>query len=95
MKNILSNQLDSISGGWADVDGSGHHSATNGGSRSGQSNTGGNSGNHSLQSFLSQNFPYGSGSGASGFWGGTSTGNGYGSNTHGYNADARHAGDNH
>ena len=37
--------------------------------------------NHSLSSFLSKNFPYGSGSGASGFWGNNQgTQNGYGGN---------------
>lgn len=100
MKEILSHQLDTIAGAWADVDGSGRHSATNGGSRSGETNNGGNSGNHSLQSFLSQNSPYGSGSSASGIWGGAdsyiTSGNGYsGNGTHSYNANARHAGDNH
>lgn len=35
MKEILSSQMDNVTGGWADQDGSGHHSATNGGSRSG------------------------------------------------------------
>ncbi|GEM_PF-5257318 len=43
--------------------------------------------------------PYGSGSSASGIWGPASyapPGNGYsGNGTHGYNANARHAGDNH
>jgi len=72
MKEILSHQLDSVAAAWADADGSGHHSATNGGSRSGETSTGGNSGNYSLQSFLSQNSPYGSGSSASGIWGGLS-----------------------
>lgn len=100
MKEILSHQLDSVAAAWADADGSGHHSATNGGSRSGETSTGGHSGNHSLQSFLSQNSPYGSGSSASGIWGGPVSyappGNGYsGNGTHGYNANARHAGDNH
>lgn len=97
MKEILSSQLDMISGGWADVDGSGRRSATNGGSRSGESNHGGNSGNtgnRGVQSFLSQNSPYGSGSGASGFWGGSNSFSGGGVRG-GYNANARRAGDNH
>jgi hypothetical protein len=72
MKEILSSQYDAVSGGWQDADGSGHRSSSNGGS--GSSSSGGNNGNdHSLQSFLSQNSPYGSGSGASGVWGGSST----------------------
>ncbi len=43
--------------------------------------------------------PYGSGSSASGIWGACqlcAPGNGYsGNGTYGYNANARHAGDNH
>jgi len=95
MKEIISSQLDMVSGGWADVDGSGRRSATNGGSRSGESNLGGNSGNSgktgngSLQSFLLQYSPYGSGSGASGFWG---SGSGSLSSGGGYNSEARHVG---
>lgn len=46
MKEILSVQLDTVSGGWHDQDGSGHHSVTNNGSRSGSSNNGGNGGNY-------------------------------------------------
>lgn len=45
MKEILSVQSDTVSGGWQDQDGSGHHSATNGGSRLDSSNSGGNGGN--------------------------------------------------
>lgn len=95
MKEILSNQLDIISGGWADRDGSGHHSADNGGSRSG--GNGGNSGNGNNKPSLTDravaayhNSPYGSGSGANGFFGGT---NGIGSK--GYNNGGRdHVGTN-
>lgn len=80
MKEILSSQFEGVSGGWQDQDGSGHQSATNGGSQSG----GGNSGNHGPQSYLSQNSPYGSGSEASGVWGGPNTystpGGGYSGN---------------
>jgi len=81
MKKILSSQYDAVSGGWADRDGSGKRSSDNGGS--GTSNRGGNSGgDRGLQSYLSQNMPYGSGSGASGIWGGNSmsSGNGYSGN---------------
>ncbi|MEW5561135.1 hypothetical protein AB1287_12940 [Enterobacter asburiae] len=71
MKEILSSQYDTVSGGWQDQDGSGRKSSTNGGSASG----GGNSGNGGFQSFVSQNSPYGSGSGANGYWGNSSNGN--------------------
>ncbi|NIY46534.1 hypothetical protein E2L00_03095 [Cedecea colo] len=80
MKEILSSQFNEVYGGWADKDGSGHRSAENGGSRSG-----GNSGNdRGSPSLLDRtvsayhNNPYGSGSIASGIWGG-SMGSGSGS----------------
>lgn len=92
MKEILSNQFEDISGGWADKDGSGHHSADNGGSRSG--GNGGNSGKNSpsladraVSAY--HNSPVGSGSGANGFFGGT---NGIGSK--GYNSGKDHVGTN-
>lgn len=80
MKEILSSQFDAVSGGWQNRDGSGKRSSDNGGS--GSSGRGeNNGGDRGPQSFLSKNSPYGSGSGASGFWGnGGSTGNGYGGN---------------
>ncbi len=68
MKEILSSQLDAVSGGWQDRDGSGKRSSDNGGSGS-SSRGGNNGGDRGLQSFLSKNSPYGSGSGAGGFWG--------------------------
>ncbi|HEJ7043700.1 TPA: hypothetical protein SMF45_000510 [Serratia marcescens] len=80
MKEILSSQLDAVSGGWQDLDGSGKRSSDNGGSGS-SSRGGNNGGDRGLQSFLSKNSPYGSGSGAGGFWGnGGSARNGYGGN---------------
>ena len=80
MKEILSSQFDAVSGGWQDRDGSGKRSSDNGGSGS-SARGGNNGGDRGLQSFLSKNSPYGSGSGASGFWGnGSFTGNGYDSN---------------
>ncbi|MTD05473.1 hypothetical protein GKN89_01860 [Serratia sp. YC16] len=82
MKKILSSQLDAVSGGWQDRDGSGKRSSDNGGY--GSTNSGNNNGgDRGLQSFLSQNSPYGSGSGANGFWGNGNSmaaGNGYGGN---------------
>ncbi|SNY59136.1 hypothetical protein [Enterobacter sp. CC120223-11] len=73
MKKILSHQLDQISGGWADMDGSGNKSATNGGSQSG-----GNGGPSALDRFTAayHNSPYGSGSGAMHLWGDNSSANG-------------------
>jgi len=74
MKKILTNQYDEVSGGWADMDGSGIKSASNGGS-----NSGGNSGNPSILDRAVTSYynnPYGSGSGASGYWGGGSPING-------------------
>jgi len=81
MKEILSSQFDAVSGGWQDRDGSGQRSSNNNGS-AGSSNSGGNSGDRSAQSFASVNSPYGSGSGASGFWGNGSNniGSGYSGN---------------
>lgn len=77
MKKILSSQFNAVSGGWHDRDGYGHRSSDNNGSAA--ANHSGN--DHSLSSFLSKNFPYGSGSGASGFWGNNQgTRNGYGGN---------------
>lgn len=64
-------------------------SSDNGGSGS-SARGGNNGGDRGLQSFLSKNSPYGSGSGASGFWGnGSSTGNGYGGNGTGPERDQR------
>lgn len=91
MKEILSSQCDSVTGGWQDRDGSGHKSSNNGGSGSsgGGRGDGGNSGNHGPQSFASMHSPYGSGSGASGYWGGEHTfhadkgSNSYGGRGHG------------
>lgn len=85
MKEILSNQYDDVSGGWADQDGSGHRSAENGGSRSG-GNAGNDRGGPSLLDrtvSAYHNNPYGSGSGASGIWGNGNTmgsGSGYSGN---------------
>ena len=80
MKEILSNQYDNVSGGWADKDGSGRRSAENGGSRSG-GNSGNNRGGPSiLDRTVSayHNSPYGSGSEAKGIWGANSMGSGSG-----------------
>ncbi|MEG2566125.1 MAG: hypothetical protein RSA84_07950 [Acinetobacter sp.] len=67
MKEILSGQLDAISGGWQDRDGSGKRSASNNGSGNSR---GGSNGGRGVQSFASKYSPYGSGAGARGFWGG-------------------------
>ncbi len=53
MKEILSSQLDAVSGGWQDRDGSGKRSSDNGGSGS-SSRGGNNGGDRGLQSFLSK-----------------------------------------
>ncbi|MGR4050910.1 hypothetical protein [Kosakonia cowanii] len=84
MKEILSYQFDAICGGWADKDGSGHHSAENGGSRSGGNGGRGNGGPSLMDRTVSayHNSPYGSGAGANGFFGGT---NGIGSKGSNFN----------
>lgn len=87
MKEIVSYQMDSISGGWNDRDGSGKRSSSNGGF--GAANTGGNSGsNRSVQSYLSINGVYGSGAGASGIWG-SSYSEKYGDVNYGVNRRSR------
>jgi hypothetical protein len=94
MKEILSSQLDMVSGGWADRDGSGRQGPSNNGRGNTNSNSG-NAGDHGPQSFVSRgDFPYGSGSGANGFFG-SSPNYGGGTSPNGYNANARHSGDNH
>lgn len=85
MKEILSNQYDDVSGGWADKDGSSRSSADEGESRSGDG------GNDKGASFLLDRTvsvyysnPYGSGAGASGFW---ENGNSEKSGSGGYNGN--------
>lgn len=88
MKEILSEQLDMVSGGWSDRDGSGRQGPNNNGAGMSNSYSGdhGNSGDHGIQAFVSRgDFPYGSGAGAHGFFGSSG----------GYNPNARHSGDNH
>lgn len=74
MKQILTHQFDEVSGGWADQDGSGIKSASNGGSSSGGS--GGSGGSSLLDRTIAAyyNSPYGSGASASGFFGTSSSG---------------------
>lgn len=99
MKEILSSQLDAISGGWQNQKGNGQCSANAACSGTSSSNRSGNGGGNNTQSFLSTNSPYGSGSGASGYWGGSSTmspgSNGYSGNGTGPGANQRRAGENH
>ncbi|WP_347114792.1 hypothetical protein AAHB66_00135 [Leclercia sp. S52] len=86
MKKILSYQMDYVSGGWNDRDGSGKRSSSNGGF--GAANTGHSGSDRSLQSFLSLYSIKGSGSGASGIWGSNYSEN-YGDGNYGLNRSSR------
>lgn len=77
MKEILSSQLDAISGGWQDRDGSGKRSASNNGSGNSRGGSKGRGG-RGFQNAAYKLSNEGSGSGAYGFGGGGSfSGGGY------------------